>query len=42
MLEIGDTQGEQALELAAQFFTTADVRADLVGRPRVLVALNPA
>ena len=33
---------ERALELAAQFFTTTDVRVDLVGRPRVLVALNPA
>jgi release factor glutamine methyltransferase len=42
VLEIGDTQSEHALELAAQFFTTTDVRTDLVGRPRVLVALDPA
>jgi release factor glutamine methyltransferase len=42
VLEIGDTQSEQAREVAAQFFTTTDVRVDLVGRPRVLVALNPA
>jgi release factor glutamine methyltransferase len=42
VLEIGDTQSEQALALAAQFFATAEVRTDLVGRPRVLVALNPA
>jgi release factor glutamine methyltransferase len=41
VLEIGATQGEHALELAAQFFATAEVRTDLVGRPRVLVALNP-
>jgi release factor glutamine methyltransferase len=41
VLEIGDTQAEQVLELAAQYFATADVRTDLVGRPRVLVALNP-
>jgi release factor glutamine methyltransferase len=41
VLEIGDTQGERALDLAAQFFATVDVRTDLVGRPRVLVALNP-
>jgi release factor glutamine methyltransferase len=42
VMEIGDTQGERALELAARHFTTVDVRADLTGRPRVLVALNPS
>lgn len=42
VLEIGETQGDRALDLAAHFFTTADVHLDLAGRPRVLVALNPA
>jgi release factor glutamine methyltransferase len=42
VLEIGATQGDQALELAARFFTSAEVRADLAGRPRVLVALRPS
>ena len=42
VLEIGDTQGEQALELAAPLFETAEVRTDLVGRPRVLVAVTLA
>jgi release factor glutamine methyltransferase len=41
VMEIGDTHGKRALDLAAQFFATVDVRTDLVGRPRVLVALNP-
>ena len=42
VMEIGDTQGERARELAARHFTTVDVRSDLTGRPRVLVALNPS
>jgi release factor glutamine methyltransferase len=42
VLEIGDTQRERALELAGQFFSSVDVRTDLLGRPRALVALNPS
>ena len=41
VLEIGDTQRERALELAGRFFATAEVRVDLLGRPRALVALTP-
>lgn len=42
VLEIGETQGERALALASRWFATVDVRADLVGRPRVLVAQTPS
>jgi release factor glutamine methyltransferase len=38
VLEIGETQAEQALGLAAPLFDATEVRVDLVGRPRVLVA----
>jgi release factor glutamine methyltransferase len=38
VLEIGDTQREQALELAGERFTDVHVRNDLAGRPRALVA----
>ncbi len=41
VLEIGETQGERALELASRRFTNVDVRPDLAGRPRVLVAESP-
>jgi release factor glutamine methyltransferase len=38
VLEIGETQGEQVLALASRHFATAEIRRDLTGRPRVLVA----
>ena len=38
VLEIGDTQGERARELARMHFASVDVHPDLAGRPRVLVA----
>jgi methylase of polypeptide subunit release factors len=41
VLEIGDTQAERALALARERFANVEVRADLVGRPRALVALRP-
>jgi release factor glutamine methyltransferase len=42
VLEIGDHQDEPARELAAQHFASVDVRPDLTGRPRALVARDPA
>jgi release factor glutamine methyltransferase len=39
VLEIGETQAERALELCAGF-SKAEVRNDLAGRPRVLVAVS--
>ncbi|MEY2447209.1 MAG: release factor glutamine methyltransferase [Acidimicrobiaceae bacterium] len=41
VLEIGETQGARAVELAARSFEAAEVRGDLLGRPRALVALRP-
>jgi release factor glutamine methyltransferase len=41
VLEIGETQGERVLELASRQFATAEIRPDLAGRPRVLVARDP-
>lgn len=41
VMEIGDTQRERALEQAGRFFVTTEVRVDLLGRPRALVALTP-
>ena len=38
VLEIGETQAEQATALASRYFAAAEVHADLTGRPRVLVA----
>ena len=38
VVEIGETQAERVIELAQRRFTIVDVRTDLVGRPRVLVA----
>ena len=38
VLEIGETQGDRAQELARVEFASVDVYADLAGRPRVLVA----
>jgi release factor glutamine methyltransferase len=38
VLEIGETQASRALAVAASLFAEAEVRVDLVGRPRVLVA----
>jgi release factor glutamine methyltransferase len=40
VLEIGETQGERVRALAAKRFAEVDVHADLVGRPRVLVAIG--
>ena len=40
VLEIGDTQEERALALARERFASVEVRVDLAGRPRVLVALS--
>ncbi|MEY2433480.1 MAG: release factor glutamine methyltransferase [Acidimicrobiaceae bacterium] len=39
VLEIGETQAERALELCADY-AQAEVRTDLAGRPRVLVAVR--
>ena len=41
VLEIGETQDERVRALAAQHFATAEIHPDLVGRPRVLIALTP-
>jgi release factor glutamine methyltransferase len=38
VLEIGETQGDRARELARADFRTVEVHPDLAGRPRVLVA----
>jgi release factor glutamine methyltransferase len=38
VLEIGETQGDRAEELARADFRTVEVHPDLAGRPRVLVA----
>jgi release factor glutamine methyltransferase len=38
VLEIGETQGDRAEELARAEFRTVEVHPDLAGRPRVLVA----
>lgn len=38
VLEIGETQGDAATASAAAWFGTVDVRPDLAGRPRVLIA----
>jgi len=42
VIEIGETQGDEVLDLAgAAGFTEAEIHDDLAGRPRVLVARSP-